>query len=102
MGVPLLRGGNTGGGLGGGRGVCPEEAEYGRVVHVTQPILDLCEEALHWLGTRVSKRWWEQEVLDLVGVWEEAAAALKGGPELVDGKVGEGYWVTNTGELCST
>ena len=28
---------------------------------VTQPIIDLCEEAVQWPGTRVSKRWWEQE-----------------------------------------
>ena len=34
-----------------------------------QPILDLCEEALQWPGTRVSNMWWEQEGLDLVGVW---------------------------------
>ena len=44
-----------------------------------QPILDLCEEELWWPGTRVSKRWWEQEGLNLVGVWEEKAAALEGG-----------------------
>ena len=49
----------------------------------TQPIINLCEEALRWLGTRVSKRRWEQEGLDLVGVCVEVvlalAAALEGG-----------------------
>ena len=44
-----------------------------------QPIINLCEEELRWPGTLVSKRWWEQEELDLVGVWEEAAAVLEGG-----------------------
>ena len=34
-----------------------------------QPILDFCEEALQWPGTRVPNMWWEQEGLDLVGVW---------------------------------
>ena len=55
-------------------------------------ILDLCEEVVQWTGKRVSKSWWEQEGLDLVGVWEESvlAAALEGEPELVDVKVGGG------------
>ena len=44
----------------------------------------------------------EQEVLDLVGVWEESAADLEGEPELVTVKVVGGYWGTNTGEICST
>ena len=43
-----------------------------------QPIIDLCEEELQRPWIRVSKSSWEQEGLDLVGVWEEAAAALKG------------------------
>ena len=38
-----------------------------------KPILDLCGEALHWPGTRVSNMWWEQEGLELVGVLEESA-----------------------------
>ena len=42
----------------------------------TQPIINFCEEALWWLGTRVSKRRWEQEGLDLVGVCVEVALAL--------------------------
>ena len=40
---------------------------------VTQPILYLCEESVQWPGTRVSKRWWEQEGLDLVEVCVEEA-----------------------------
>ena len=51
---------------------------------VMKPILDLCEEAVQWTGTRVSKRWWKQEGLDLVGAWVKselaAAAALEGEP----------------------
>ena len=43
---------------------------------MTQPIINLCDEALQWLGTRVSKRRWEQEGLDLVGVCVEVALAL--------------------------
>ena len=31
--------------------------------------MDLCLEAKRHPGTRVSKRWWDQEVLDLVGMW---------------------------------
>ena len=48
---------------------------------------------MQWKGTRVSKSWWEQEGLDLVGVCEEAVleVALEGEPELVDVKVGGGY-----------
>ena len=67
-----------------------------------QLIINFCEDSLRWPWTRVSKRWWEQEGLDLVGVWEEAAAALEGEPEFAAVKVGGGYWVTNTVELCST
>ena len=33
----------------------------------TRTILDLCEEAEWKIGTWVSKRWWEQEGLDLEG-----------------------------------
>ena len=32
---------------------------------LTQPILDLCERTNQRLGARVSRRWWEQEVIDL-------------------------------------
>ena len=31
----------------------------------TRPILDLCEQATQRLGARVSRRWWEQEGIDL-------------------------------------
>ena len=31
----------------------------------TQPIMDLCEWDTQRLGARVSRRWWEQEVIDL-------------------------------------
>ena len=33
----------------------------------TQPILDLCKEALRRPGMWVTKRWWEQYVIDMVG-----------------------------------
>ena len=33
MGLPFLGGDDMGGGLGGGRGICPEEAKYGCAVH---------------------------------------------------------------------
>ena len=33
MGLPFLGGDDTGGGLGGVRGICPEEEEYGCTVH---------------------------------------------------------------------
>ena len=60
---------------------------------------------MQWPGTRVSKRWWEKEGLELVGVCEEVAAALEGRPELAAvnlGGGGGGYWGTNTRELRST
>ena len=31
----------------------------------TRPILDLCERATQRVGERVSRRWWDQEVIDL-------------------------------------
>ena len=65
-------------------------------------VLDLCEEELQWPGTRVSKRRWEQEGLDMVGVWEESAAALEGKPELVTVKVVGRYWGNKMEEMCST
>ena len=33
----------------------------------THPILDLCEEAVQRPGAWVSRRWWEQEGIDLAG-----------------------------------
>ena len=43
----------------------------------TRPIIDLCEEAVRRTETRVYKRWWKHEGLDLEGAWgwatEEAA-----------------------------
>ena len=53
-----------------------------------QPITDLCEEAVQRPGTRVSKRRWEQEGLELAGAWE--AAALEGEPGMAAGVVGGG------------
>ena len=40
-----------------------------------RPILDLCEGKLQIPGMWVVKRWWEKEVLDLVGAWEVTAAS---------------------------
>ena len=31
----------------------------------TRPIMDLCERATQSMGARVSRRWWEQEEIDL-------------------------------------
>ena len=42
---------------------------------VTRPILDLCEEVVCMPGAWVAKRWWEQEVMGLVGAWSAVAAA---------------------------
>ena len=39
----------------------------------TRPILDLCERATQRLGARVSRRWWEQEGIDLETAKERAA-----------------------------
>ena len=38
------------------------------------PILELCIEAERHPGAWVEKRWWDQEGIDLAGVWEEAVA----------------------------
>ena len=38
------------------------------------PTLDLCGAAVWRKGTRVSKRWWEQEGLDLEGAQSAAEA----------------------------
>ena len=39
------------------------------------PIMDLCEETLYITGMWVVKRWWEKEILDLVGAWEVTEAS---------------------------
>ena len=38
----------------------------------TRPIIDLCLEAEQLTGTRVSKRWWKKESLDLERMWMAA------------------------------
>ena len=40
----------------------------------TRPSLDLCKKLVLRLGAWVARRWWDQEVLDLVGARAEAAA----------------------------
>ena len=42
----------------------------------TRLIMDLCLAAARRPGARVSKRWWEQEGLDLEGIWEAAEAEM--------------------------
>ena len=41
-----------------------------------RPILNLCKRYVQRPGTWVSRRWWEQEGIDLEGVRERASAAL--------------------------
>ena len=45
---------------------------------MTRPILDLCTEAEHWTGAQVSKQWWYQEAIDILGA-QEAAIYSEGG-----------------------
>ena len=40
---------------------------------LTRPIMDLILAAVRHPGVRVSKQWWEQEGIDLVGIWEAEA-----------------------------
>ena len=42
----------------------------------TLPILDLCERSTQREGARVSRRWWDQEVIDLKAAKERAAEVL--------------------------
>ena len=41
----------------------------------TQPILDLCERSDQRTGVRVSRKWWEQDGLDLEGGEEEGSGS---------------------------
>ena len=36
---------------------------------VNRPLMDLCMAAEQRPGSRVTKRWWDQDVMDVVGVW---------------------------------
>ena len=45
---------------------------------VMRPILDLCKETLHITRMWVVKRWWEKEIMDLVGAWEVTEASEEG------------------------
>ena len=54
----------------------------------TRTIMKLCEGAVHRPGTRVSKRWWKQEGLDLVGAC--VALDLEGGADMGSVVVGGG------------
>ena len=42
----------------------------------TRPILDLCEHTMQKSGARMSRRWWDQEGIDLKAAKERAAEAL--------------------------
>ena len=42
----------------------------------TRPILGLCERATQRVGERVSRRWWDQEGIDLKAAKERAAEAI--------------------------
>ena len=52
----------------------------------TRPILDLYERSAWRPGARVSRRWWEQDGLDLEGVNKRSAAAAESDREDTIGK----------------
>ena len=52
----------------------------------TRPIVDLCLAAERMPGSRVTKRWWDQDVLDVEGMRTEAQEAERiEGEEEMDG-----------------
>ena len=52
-----------------------------------RPIMDLCEETVQLSGMWVVIRWWEKEVLDLLGAWEVTSASeVEDGAEETDGE----------------
>ena len=53
---------------------------------MTRPIVDLCLAAERRSGARVSQRWWEQDNLDLEGMWVASGAAVMEEEEDGDGK----------------
>ena len=64
MDIPSPVGGDGGGENSGGRDLS---------FILTRPIMDLSLAAVRRPGVRVSKQWWEQEGIDLVGIWEAEA-----------------------------
>ena len=50
----------------------------------TQTILDLCERSARRPGARVSRRWWEQDGLDLEGEKKRAAAESDGEEAIIE------------------
>ena len=48
----------------------------------TRTNLDLCERAMQRVGVRVSRRWWDQEEIDMKVARERAAEALATDSEL--------------------
>ena len=59
---------------------------------VTQTILNLFEEVVRCLGVWVSKRWWEQEGLDVEGERVKAEAVDEGEPKEVKGEMEGVSW----------
>ena len=55
-----------------------------RLYIITQSILNLYEEMLQRTGTWVTRMWWEQEVMDLVGAQAEVKVAGRGVAENMD------------------
>ena len=49
-----------------------------------QLIMDLCEDTLHRPGRWVTKMWWKQKVMELMGAHVEVAAAGRGVEEDMD------------------
>ena len=55
--------------------MCTKEEEYGRTVHWNEPNSGPLQENGAYYGMWVVKRWWEKDILDLVGAWEVTAAS---------------------------
>ena len=71
--LPVPGGGNEGGGDRADSDVDPSEAEHGRAIIATRPILGLCEVAVRRPGAQVPRIWWEQTGINWKAAMEKAA-----------------------------
>ena len=86
MGTPPTGGRDGGGGTAGGGDLRLPPPEHGRTVFATRPIMDLCLAAERRPGPKISKRWWEQDRLDVNGMRTAAREAERTeGEEEMDG-----------------